>query len=89
MAAGKGEDTALGTAHGRFVESLPRKAIELRGAIALLTATPAAEGPREDMRRRLHTLYASAVVFRNEALAPRRSRKASSAWTRPATKRAR
>lgn len=68
MVAGKSEDTALGTAHGRFLESLPRKAIELRGAIALLTATPAAEGPREDMRRRLHTLYASAVVFRNEAL---------------------
>ena len=68
MAAGKSEDTALGTAQGRFIESLPRKAIELRGAIALLTATPAAEGPREDMRRRLHTLYASAVVFRNEAL---------------------
>ncbi|MFT3922744.1 MAG: response regulator [Myxococcales bacterium] len=68
MAAGKGEDTALGTAQSRFIESLPRKAIELRGAIALLTATPAAEGPREDMRRRLHTLYASAVVFRNEPL---------------------
>ncbi len=68
MVAGKGEDTALGTAYSRFLESLPRKAIELRGAIALLTATPAAEGPREDMRRRLHTLYASAVVFRNETL---------------------
>src|SRR5262245_60943309 len=67
--ARKGEETALGTARGRFIESLPRKAIELRGAIALLTATPAAEGPREDMRRRLHTLYASALVFRNDALA--------------------
>ncbi len=68
MVAGKSEDTALGTAQSRFLESLPRRAIELRGAIALLTATPAAEGPREDMRRRLHTLYASAVVFRNEPL---------------------
>jgi CheY-like chemotaxis protein len=67
--ATKGEETALGTARGRFIESLPRKAIELRGAIALLTATPAAEGPREDMRRRLHTLYASSLVFRNDALA--------------------
>lgn len=69
MAAPKGEETALGSARGRFIESLPRKAIELRGAIALLTATPAAEGPREDMRRRLHTLYASALVFRNDVLA--------------------
>ncbi len=69
MAAPKGEETALGSARGRFIESLPRKAIELRGAIALLTATPAADGPREDMRRRLHTLYASALVFRNDVLA--------------------
>jgi len=69
MAAPKGEETALGSARGRFIESLPRKAIELRGAIALLSATPAAEGPREDMRRRLHTLYASALVFRNDVLA--------------------
>lgn len=69
MAASKGEETALGSARGRFNESLPRKAIELRGAMALLSATPAAEGPREDMRRRLHTLYASALVFRNDALA--------------------
>jgi CheY-like chemotaxis protein len=69
MAASKGEETALGSARGRFNESLPRKAIELRGAMALLAATPGAEGPREDMRRRLHTLYASALVFRNDALA--------------------
>lgn len=69
MVAGKNEETALGSARGRFLESLPRKAIELRGAIALLTATPGAEGPREDMRRRLHTLYASAMVFRNDVLA--------------------
>ncbi len=69
MAVPKGEETALGSARGRFIESLPRKAMELRGAIALLSATPAAEGPREDMRRRLHTLYASALVFRNDVLA--------------------
>jgi CheY-like chemotaxis protein len=69
MAASKGEETALGSARGRFNESLPRKAIELRGAMALLSETPGAEGPREDMRRRLHTLYASALVFRNDALA--------------------
>ncbi len=78
MAAGQGEDRRSA---GRAASSraFRRKAIELRGAIALLTATPTAEGPREDMRRRLHTLYASAVVFRNEPLY-RRSRTASSVW---------
>ena len=69
MAAGRSEETALGSAHGRFLESLPRKAIELRGTIALLTATPAAEGPRVELRRKLHALYASALVFRSDPLA--------------------
>jgi CheY-like chemotaxis protein len=69
MAAGRSEETALGSAHGRFFESLPRKAIELRGTIALLTATPAAEGPRGELRRKLHALYASALVFRSDPLA--------------------
>ncbi|MEY4512328.1 MAG: hypothetical protein RLZZ450_4450, partial [Pseudomonadota bacterium] len=69
MVAGNTEDTALGVSRTRFLESLPRKAIELRGAVALLSETPAAEGPRDDMRRRLHALYASALVFRNDALA--------------------
>ncbi len=63
------EETALGTARARFVEALPRKAGELRGAVALLAATPEADKPREEMRRRLHALYASAQVFRIEALA--------------------
>src|SRR5690606_23514645 len=35
----------------------------LRGSLALLTATPAEERPREELRRRLHALYASAQVF--------------------------
>jgi CheY-like chemotaxis protein len=69
MAAGRSEETALGSAHGRFLESLPRKAIELRGTIALLSATPAAEGPRAELRRKLHALYASALVFRSDPLA--------------------
>ena len=69
MVAGNTEETALGSARGRFLEGLPRKAIELRGAVALLSATPAAEGPRDDMLRRLNALHASALVFRNEALA--------------------
>src|SRR5262245_45175073 len=58
MAVGRSEETALGSARGRFLESLPRKAIELRGTIATLTATPGAEGPRADLRRKLHALYA-------------------------------
>lgn len=69
MSVGRSEETALGSARGRFLESLPRKAIELRGAIALLQANPAAEGPRGDLRRKLHALYASALVFRSDALA--------------------
>jgi len=68
MAARK-EETALGTARARFVEGLPRKASELRGAVALLAGTPDAVRPREEMRRRLHALYASAQVFRIGPLA--------------------
>ncbi|MCS6798461.1 MAG: response regulator [Myxococcota bacterium] len=69
MSDGRPEQTALGTARARFVEGLPRKAQELRAAVALLAATPTAERPREEMRRRLHALYASAQVFRIEPLA--------------------
>jgi len=63
------EETALGSARARFVEGLPRKAQELRGAVALLSGTPDADRPREELRRRLHALYASAQVFRIDALA--------------------
>jgi CheY-like chemotaxis protein len=69
MAAFRTEETALGSARGRFLESLPRKAIELRGSLAQLIAEPAASGPRDEARRRLHALFASALVFRSEALA--------------------
>jgi DNA-binding response OmpR family regulator len=68
MVAGNTEETALGTARGRFVESLPSRAVELEGAIAQLHETPSAEAPRNDMRRRLQALYASALMFRSEAL---------------------
>ena len=61
--------TALGVARARFVDGLPRKGQELKGAIALLVATPSAARPREEFRRRLHALYASAQVFRLDALA--------------------
>ncbi|MEM9069861.1 MAG: response regulator [Myxococcota bacterium] len=63
------QGTALGVARARFVDGLPRKARELKAAVALLVGTPDAERPREEMRRRLHALYASAQVFRIESLA--------------------
>jgi DNA-binding response OmpR family regulator len=61
--------TALGVARERFIEGLARKAAELKGAVALLVASPDSERPREEMRRRLHALYASAQVFRMQPLA--------------------
>jgi hypothetical protein len=63
-----GRPTALGVARARFVEGLPRKATELRASTALLVAAPAEERPREELRRRLHALWASAQVFQIEAL---------------------
>lgn len=61
--------TPLGVARARFVDGLARKSQELRGSLALLAATPGEERPREELRRRLHALYASAQVFQLEALA--------------------
>ncbi|MBW2461004.1 MAG: response regulator [Deltaproteobacteria bacterium] len=63
------EETALGSARARFVEGLPRKAQELGVAVALLLESPGEDRPREELRRRLHALYASAQVFRIDALA--------------------
>ncbi|MEM1415697.1 MAG: hypothetical protein AAGH15_12390, partial [Myxococcota bacterium] len=61
--------TALGVARERFVEGLPRKARELEDAVRRLAATPDREAPRDELRRRLHALYASAQVFRIRSLA--------------------
>ncbi|MBN1653307.1 MAG: response regulator [Deltaproteobacteria bacterium] len=63
------EKTAIGIARARFMEALPRKSNELKSAIATLSASPNVARLREEMRRRLHALYASAQVFREEALA--------------------
>ncbi|MEM9194305.1 MAG: response regulator, partial [Myxococcota bacterium] len=63
------QDTALGTARARFVDALPRKGRELKAAVALLAGAPEARRPREELRRRLHALYASAQVFRIGSLA--------------------
>ncbi|MFW5925445.1 MAG: hypothetical protein ACOCV4_04715, partial [Myxococcota bacterium] len=68
MADGKKPETALGIARARFVEGLERRAKELEGSIALLTASPEADRPREELRRRLHALFASAQVFRVDPL---------------------
>ncbi|MFW6050409.1 MAG: hypothetical protein ACODAU_04500, partial [Myxococcota bacterium] len=69
MADGTKQDTALGLARARFVEGLERRAKELREAIGQLRETPDADRPREEMRRRLHALFASAQVFRIGSLA--------------------
>lgn len=61
--------TALGEARDRFVESLPARARELRGALALVTAAPGADRPREELLRRLRSLHSSAQVFRLAMLA--------------------
>jgi DNA-binding response OmpR family regulator len=67
--SGRREETALGVARARFVEGLSRRTRELKGALALLTASPDDARAREELRRRLHALFASAQVFRIEPLA--------------------
>jgi DNA-binding response OmpR family regulator len=62
-------DTALGLARQRFVDSLPQKAGELRGALALLVGSPESPRPRDELRARMQALYASAQVFRMNVLA--------------------
>ncbi|MEO0326376.1 MAG: hypothetical protein AAF447_25740, partial [Myxococcota bacterium] len=69
MAAERDGETALGVARARFVESLPRRAVEIEAALGMVEAAPASLGPRDDLRRRLHALYASAQVFRIRDLA--------------------
>jgi CheY-like chemotaxis protein len=69
MTDGQKKDTALGVARARFVEGLERKAQEMKASAALLVGSPGADRPREEMRRRLHALYASAQVFRIDPLA--------------------
>ncbi len=56
-------------AHERFLHSLPAKAQELQDFLPGLLGAPAASQVMEEMRRRLHALYASAQVFQSESLA--------------------
>ncbi len=61
--------TALGAARQRFVDALPRKGEELRASLALLSLDPSRGELLDELRRRLHALFASAQVFRIEPLA--------------------
>jgi CheY-like chemotaxis protein len=65
---GEEQAAALGIARDRFLEGLPRKAAEVMGAVEALAAQPSTDRVREDLRRRLHALYAATQVFRTEAL---------------------
>lgn len=63
------KDTALGIARTRFVEGLAKKSDELDKAIAEVRTAPGAGRARDELRRRLHTLYASSQVFHLNELA--------------------
>jgi chemotaxis protein histidine kinase CheA len=60
--------TALGSAHERFVRGLPERGEELRALCAQLAATPSDGRLLEQVRKRMHALFASAQVFEEEAL---------------------
>jgi len=64
----QGAKSALDNAHERFVESLTRRAQELRAAVSELEAAPSAALAREEVRRRLHALLANAQLFEEAAL---------------------
>ncbi|HEX7480296.1 MAG TPA: response regulator, partial [Polyangiales bacterium] len=61
--------TALGSARARFVEGLPRRARELHEAVEHLGSARGDPQVHEEMRRRLHALYATAQVFEEDGLA--------------------
>ena len=69
MAEVESEKSALGIARLRFVDGLEKKGAELRLLLDELESGKAADRARDEARRRLHTLYASAQVFRMNALA--------------------
>jgi CheY-like chemotaxis protein/HPt (histidine-containing phosphotransfer) domain-containing protein len=65
----KEESQGLGGARGDFVASLGRKVADARKALATLEADPRAQGPRDELRRKLHALGTSARMMRFEAMA--------------------
>jgi DNA-binding response OmpR family regulator len=60
--------TALGSAHERFLRTLPDRGHELRELAGKLQSAPGDERMVEQIGRRLHALYASAQVFQEEPL---------------------
>jgi CheY-like chemotaxis protein len=59
----------LGGARADFVAGLGRKLNDLRTALSALEADPRATGPRDELRRKLHALGASARLLHFDAMA--------------------
>src|SRR5580698_5949696 len=65
----KEEGQGLGGARGDFVASLGRKVSDARKALTTLEGDPRAQGPRDELRRKLHALGTSARMMRFDAMA--------------------
>lgn len=63
------DSASLDAAYARFMEGIARKTAELRGGVEVLGFSPGDERTRDEVRRRLHALYASAQVFRLDPIA--------------------
>src|SRR5450755_2135543 len=63
------EGGGLGGARADFVASLGRRVADARVALVALEADPAAKGPRDDLRRKLHALGAGAKLLRFDMMA--------------------
>ena len=58
----------LGGARADFVASLGRKVLDARSVLTTVEGEPAARGPRDDLRRKLHALGAGAKLLRFESM---------------------
>ncbi|MGB0679048.1 MAG: response regulator [Polyangiales bacterium] len=67
MATAGKDDPALGAARSKFLSRLPKKAAEVREALEAAQREPG-ERSTAELRRRLNALYASAQVFRLDAM---------------------
>jgi twitching motility two-component system response regulator PilH len=68
MVAGKIEGSALGAASSRFLESIPRKVVELETCLDALSADLEGAESRAGLHRKLQALYASVLVFQHGPL---------------------
>src|SRR5580658_5017994 len=59
----------LGGARADFVAGIGRKLADLRTALTALEGDPRANGPRDELRRKLHALGASARLLHFDAMA--------------------